>query len=167
MKNIIFVSLAVISMVSWARKMAEPAEPSEVTTEWVGFTEDNLNFYDIILLPEGRGVLTSYFVDYQGVEDLSKTSGQRPLAYFQIEKWTLDGPDLTILAKPHSRNSGVIEKSLKIETSVYGGTKAMSKVMSGKVGGANGWSRKITLHKKEILSGVMDRAGKETASLLK
>jgi hypothetical protein len=106
-----------------------PVEKRMVTGVWVGLTVEANDFYRLLLLEGGSGVLGTTFV------------GKEPLLY-KITSWKLKSGNLKIVVTPISTNAYPI---------VVDGTAVPSHITLKIKDPKGGWSRQVVLYKEQLI----------------
>lgn len=134
----VFVLLALLSVLpgcqspTWrtiplaSQKKAKPPTTDRVVGVWLGYTEDELQFFRLDLRPDFTGYCASMY--------LPDTSLPHDVRLYRIEKWELKEQHLTF--RVSAVDAGAEAISLKGETTGH--------LMNLEVGGA-GWRRKLLL----------------------
>jgi hypothetical protein len=115
-------------------KVARPPTIEEVTGRWVGYTKDDLNFFQCELRPEGDGYCAIVWLHNEP-------------ALYRIHSWILDKSEVTFETEPLDSN----------EESIFMRGVAGSHLYL-KVGGTSGkWERDLKLYRASEVQSLLDQ----------
>ena len=124
---------AFVGYIVFARSPIDPPKIEELTDTWIGYTNDDLNFYRVTLRKDGTGLCAFVFV-------------REPAQLYEITKWTIKGLDIKFTLKPIDADAEPIY--------MHGRADGWQLYLT--VGG-EGWARDLKLRRQSDVESALKR----------